>query len=69
MVERFTFGGNGDTEMLRYTMARLKEAGAKVTVETTLETRHEFILHTVAAEFPKKVNPIVFTRACDYVGL
>jgi hypothetical protein len=64
MTERFTFGEHPvGLEMLRFTMMRLKEAGAKVTVETTFETRHEFVLHTVCAEMPKKEHPIVFTRA------
>lgn len=64
MAERFTFGEHPvSVESLHHTMSVLKDIGAKVTVETERVTRHEFVLHTVIAEMPKKVNPIVFTRA------
>jgi hypothetical protein len=61
MTSKFMFGEHS-TELLQHTMSSMKEAGAKVTVETTLETRHKFVLHTVVAEFPKKTNPVLFTR-------
>ncbi len=66
MTEKFTFGEHpACVKMLMHTMAMLKEAGAFVTVETELLTRHRFVLHTVCAEFPKKLHPIVFTRATE----
>jgi len=61
---RFTFGEHpACVEMLRHTMAAMKEAGAKVAVETELFGKQKFVLHTVVAVPPKKTNPIVFTRA------
>jgi len=64
MAEKFTFGEHpACVKMLKHTMARLKEGGATVTVETELVTRHKFVLHTVVAEMPKKLHPIEFTRA------
>jgi hypothetical protein len=66
MTECFCFGEHAESvEMLRFTMMRMKEAGAKVTVETKLETHHKFVLHTVCAEMPKKLHPVVFTRATE----
>ena len=63
MTERFTFGEHSvSLDSLRHTMSVLKDIGAKVTVETTTMTRHNFVLHTVCAEMPKKAHPIVFTR-------
>ena len=62
MTSKFTFGEHS-IEALRFTMKRMKEAGALVTVKTTLETRHKFVLHTVCAEVPKKEHHIEFTRA------
>ena len=61
---RFMFGEHPScVEQLAHTMTAMKEAGAKVTVETTLETHHKFVVHTVVAEMPKKEFPVVFTRA------
>jgi hypothetical protein len=63
-THRFTFGEHPSCiEMLRFTMTAQKEAGATVTVETELFGKQKFVLHTVVAGFPKKTNPIVFTRA------
>jgi len=66
MTEKFTFGEHPCcVAQLRHTMSGLKDAGAKVTVETTLETSKKFVLHTVCAEMPKKEHPIQFTRASE----
>lgn len=55
MTETFMFGEHPRClEMLRHTMAAMKEVGATVTVETELVTHHKFVLHTVVAEMPKK---------------
>lgn len=50
-------------EAMQHTMSVLKEAGAKVTVETELATSKNFVLHTVVAEMPKKEHPVQFTKA------
>jgi len=64
MTERFTFGEHSvSLDSLRHTMSVLKEAGAKVTVETELATSKNFVLHTVVAEMPKKEHPVQFTKA------
>jgi len=67
-TQKFSFGENSEA-LLQHTMSSMKEAGATVTVETTLETRHKFVLHTVVAEFPKKENPVLFTRAVEGAAL
>jgi hypothetical protein len=66
MTDKFTFGEHPvSIETMRHTMSVLKDFGARVTVETALLTRHNFVLHTVVAEFPPKENPIKFTKAGD----
>jgi hypothetical protein len=50
MTEKFTFGEHPCcVAQLRHTMSGLKDAGAKVTVETTLETSKKFVLHKAGA--------------------
>ena len=66
MTEKFTFGEHERCiEMLHHCMTTMKEAGAKVTVETEHLTKRRYVLHTVCAEMPKKLHPIVFTRATE----
>ena len=48
--------------MMQHTMSFCKENGACVTVETEHLTHRKFVVHTVVAEFPNKLNPIKFTR-------
>lgn len=68
MAEKFMFGEHPKCiEMLKHTMAAMKEVGATVTVETEFVTHHKFVLHTVVAEMPKKLHPIKFTRAGEVI--
>jgi hypothetical protein len=62
MTHTFKFGEHS-AELLQYTMSTLKEAGAAVTVATACLTHQKFVLHTVTAVFPEKLNPVKFTRA------
>ncbi len=64
MTKKFTFGEHAScVTLMQHTMSVLKEAGAKVTVETELATSKNFVLHTVVAEMPKKEHPVQFTKA------
>ena len=62
MTHTFMFGEH-TAEMLQHTMSAMKEAGAAVTVATECLTHQKFVLHTVTAVFPVKLNPVKFTRA------
>lgn len=62
MTDRYTFSPR-HLGLLAHTRESLEAGGFTCTVEVTTMTRHEFELHTLVAEPPKKLNPIKFTRA------
>ena len=67
-TQRSTFGALPSSVALRdYVKASLEAAGYVVTVETEVVGHHKFVLHTLVAVAPKKLHPIKFTRAGDYL--